>query len=245
MALTRYVRKNSYDHAAPPDYFMVSLLRNQITDVLNQYATGDSGDRQVLDVGCGEQPFRDALNQLGYRYISADVEQNSKATVDIICSIDHPLPPALIAQAPFEFIFCTEVMEHVADWHMAFHNFAQLLASGGRLFITCPHFFKLHEEPYDFWRPTPYALQYFGEKYHLEILHQVNAGDAWDILGTVIASVWPKPVTPTPQNYLLSKAVGGLRKLLIRALLADSVRSSVRLEGGPFYLSNIVVFEKQ
>ena len=92
---------------------------------------------------------------MGFDYTGADVQQNKAATVDFVAAIDQPLPPQLAGAGPFDFIVCTEVLEHVADWEMAFRNLRSLLAPGGRLLITCPHFYPLHETPHDYWRPTP------------------------------------------------------------------------------------------
>jgi hypothetical protein len=36
-------------------------------------------------------------------------------------------------------------MEHVADWDAAFKNFNLLLKDGGKLLLTAPFFFRLHE----------------------------------------------------------------------------------------------------
>jgi len=41
-------------------------------------------DGPVLDVGCGEQPFRTAIARSGHSYIGMDVVQNSAGTVDVI-----------------------------------------------------------------------------------------------------------------------------------------------------------------
>ncbi|NJL10543.1 MAG: class I SAM-dependent methyltransferase [Calothrix sp. SM1_7_51] len=162
---------------------------------------------RALDIGCGRQPFRKDLEALGYTYTSSDVNQNIESSVDILFELDKPIPIELIELSPFSLIFCTEVMEHIANWDMAFSNFAQLLSSGGRLLITCPYFYQLHEVPYDFWRPTPYALQYFADKHGFTLLFQENAGDAWDILGTLLANVYSLPSSRSLRDRLLNRIV--------------------------------------
>ena len=132
--------------------------------------------------GAAVNLFRKDLEALGYSYIGIDVQQNPEKSVDVICQIDKPLSAEMTNLGEFNFILCTEVLEHVAEWELAFGNFYKLLAPGGRLFITCPHFYQLHEEPYDFWRPTNHTLNYFGNKFKLRNIYQVNAGDAWDVL---------------------------------------------------------------
>ena len=104
----------------------------------------------MLDVGCGHQPFRTHLESSGGRYTSLDAQQNPEKTVDFVGAIDDDLSAGLLEIGPFDFILCTEVLEHVADWQKAFTNMASLMARQGRLLITCPHFYQLHEEPYDF-----------------------------------------------------------------------------------------------
>jgi SAM-dependent methyltransferase len=236
-------RRPNYEPGAPQDQFIVPLLRQHIEQILLTYAKPPSLHPRVLDVGCGRQPFRKDLEAIGYTYMSLDAQQNSEESVDIVYEIDKPLPSELINHATFDFILCTEVMEHVANWDVAFSNFAQLLAPGGRLFITCPHFYQLHEEPYDFWRATPYALQYFGNKFGFKILHQVNAGDAWDILGTLLASFYSLPASLSLRDRILNRIVSQCRQFILQLLIDRRIQKAVHLHS-PLYQANIVVFEK-
>lgn len=237
------VERPNYKPAALQEEFIVPLLRSHIEQVLSRYAKPTSSKPRVLDVGCGRQPFRKELEVLGYKYSGIDAQQNPESSVDIVCEIDKALPPEILSLGSFDFIFCTEVMEHIADWNMAFSNFDHLLVSGGRLFITCPHFYQLHEEPYDFWRPTPYALKYFGEQVGLKIIHQAKAGDAWDVLGTLIANCYSLPASRSFGDRVLNKIVSKCRKTLLQLLVTRRLQGAVKLHS-PLYLSNIVVFEK-
>lgn len=239
----RLDRRPDYELAAPQDRFIVQSLKKHIDRVLSTYANSGSSHPRALDIGCGCQPFRKDLEALGYEYISVDVNQNPEATVDILCEIDRPLPSELTKLDRFDFILCTEVMEHIVDWETSFSNFAKLLAPGGRLFITCPHVYQLHEEPYDFWRATPYALQYFGNKHGLNPIHQVNAGDAWDILGTLLANFYTLPVSHKIGDRILNRITSYFKQWLLKLLLNGTIQKSVSVHGS-FYQSNIVVFEK-
>lgn len=243
MISTNYVRRNDYATAAPQDRFIVSLLRYHIHNVLSNYGKPIKANSCALDVGCGSQPFRQDLEALSYSYISLDAEQNSEKTVNIVCPIDQPLPPEALTEGEFDFILCTEVMEHVANWQGAFENFSKLLAPGGRLLITCPFIYPLHEEPYDYWRPTPYTFQYFAEKYHLEIIHQVRAGDGWDVLGTLLANFEAKPKSRSFKSRLLYKIFYKCHKALLKSLLNGDLQKTLNAEG-TLYQANIVVFQK-
>lgn len=239
---TEVLERDRYEPTHPVEEFMVHLLRKHIEDVLSTYAIPTSSNPRVLDVGCGRQPFRQDLEGLGYKYVSIDAQQNPENSVDIVCEIDKPLPHELLSGC-FDFIFCTEVMEHVADWNVAFGNFVQLLVPGGKLFITCPHFYILHEEPYDFWRPTPYALQYFGNRYGLKVVHQINAGDAWDVMGTLLGSCYSTPLSRSFGSRFINKIFSKCCQALFKLIASRRLQSSVQLHS-PLYLANIAVFEK-
>lgn len=240
---TTFERRADYELAPPQDRFIVQLLKTHIDEVLSTYTKSESPHPRVLDVGCGRQPFRKELETLGYEYFSIDVHQNPEQSVDILCEIDRPLPNELIALGTFDFIMCTEVLEHVVDWDTTFDNLTKLLSSNGRLFITCPHIYQLHEEPYDFWRATPYALQHFGNKFGIKIIHQVNAGNAWDVLGTVLANFYTLPVSRKLSDRILNRIVSICRKFILKLLLIGYLQKSVRLQSS-LYQSNIVVFQK-
>lgn len=243
MMFTSYVRRADYEEAPPQDRFIVTLLRKGIQEVFSNYAKPEKVSPRALDVGCGSQPFRRDLEALGYSYISLDAEQNLEETVDIVCLIDQPLSLKTIEYGEFDFILCTEVMEHVANWEAAFSNLTKLLSPGGRLFITCPHIYQLHEEPHDYWRPTPYAFQYFADRYNLKIIYQAMEGDAWDVLGTVLANFQTEPVNQGLVHRIANKFVSKGQKILLKLLL-NGYLQRILIAKGALYQANLIVFEK-
>jgi SAM-dependent methyltransferase len=232
-----------YEPAAPQEEFIVPLLRRHIEEAIATYASSVPPQARALDVGCGRQPFRKLLESTGYSYTSLDVQQNAEATVDVICAIDEELPKELFSLGLFQFVLCTEVLEHVADWDRAFRNLAALMAPGGRLLITCPHFYQLHEEPYDFWRPTLHALRYCACRVGLRILQEKAAGDAWDVLGTMLANCYPSPTKNRLLHRGVSKLVASSQRWLFKLLRNRRLQMLVQLQS-PLYLANIVVFER-
>jgi SAM-dependent methyltransferase len=234
-------RRPDYRPGSPPEEFVVPLLRDRIEAALREDLPPPP--RVVLDVGCGRQPFRRLLEGPGSVYVGTDVTQTPERTVDVVAAIDAPLPAELLARGPFDFVLCTEVLEHVADWSAAFANLAALLRPGGRALVTCPHFYKLHEEPYDFWRPTPHALGHFARANGLAVVRQEAAGDGWDVLGTLLASCVAVPHRPGLLPRVGAKLVHLARGLAFRLLRARLPQRLARLPG--VYLSNVVVLEKR
>jgi SAM-dependent methyltransferase len=237
------VEKTAYIPTCDQEGFIVPVLKYELDELIEKYATVNQKKARVLDVGCGRQPFRNTFETKGYQYLSLDTQQSPESSVDFICEIDQLLPREILDAAPFDFIFCTEVLEHVADWEMTFRNFYQLLAPGGKLLITCPHFYPLHEVPYDFWRPTPYALQYYGNKFELNLLYQKNAGSTWDVLGTILGASHTVPISRRFADRLISRIAKHAHQILLSLLLKRFLQSHVQLNSS-LYLANIAVFEK-
>lgn len=221
---------------------MVPLLGNAIAAHIARRASCEGRPRICLDVGCGEQPLRAELLEAGFQYVSFDIEQNASGSVDYLGAIDQPLPAAL-ATLRFDLIVCTEVLEHVADWPTAFENLARLLKPGGQLLITCPHIWVPHEEPYDFFRPTSWALAHHGERVGLRVVELERLGDGYDVLGTVLAAVRLRAPRGRPWMWLVAGPLALLRKAALVWLNLRCLKRVVELRTG-LYLSTLAVLEK-
>ena len=235
-----------YRPGHPQETFIVPLLKGWIEAALVRHAGPASGiaNKAALDVGCGRQPFRPRVEALGYSYAGTDARQTPEGSVDFVCAIDGELPEDLERAAPFGLVLATELMEHVADWKAAFANLARLTDFGGVAILTCPFVFPLHEEPYDFWRPTPHALRRFATEAGFVVVESEKAGTVWDVLGTVLGAVR----TDYPGPSRVSKLVGFVRRRTlagatwaIRKRIADRLLPLV----GPVYLSNVLVLVKR
>lgn len=182
------MRREDYDSLlGEQEYFVTPLLRKSIKDALARIGKPAEAAR-VLDIGAGECPLRRTLEDLGFEYRSLDIAQNQSGSIDYVARIDAELPETLACAGGFDLLILTEVLEHVPDWQTSFQNLAKLLKPGSHCIITTPFFYMLHEEPYDFWRPTDHALRFFVEKNGMEMAHSQRIGDGWDVLGTLLCS---------------------------------------------------------
>ena len=107
--------------------------------------------------------------------------------------------------------------------------------------ITCPHMYPLHEEPYDFWRPTPYTFRHFGRKYGLNVIHEESVGTGWDVIGTIIASIRPKPWKDSWWGRKKAFLVYGFCRVCWKILSWGWIQRMAKAE--PVFISNIVVYE--
>lgn len=234
------IERTRYQPSSTQERFIVTLLRDALEGFIARHAV--RGGR-VLDVGCGGQPLRTTLESAGMRYAGLDTQSQAGVHTDYICAIDGVLPADLLAAGGFELVICTEVLEHVADWPAAWANLTRLLAPGGVLIFSAPFFYPLHEEPFDFFRPTKYAVKHWAERSGLEVVEQRTLGTAWDVLGTAIAASGPKPASSWPHAWLSAVVARQLRKLFCWFIGTGIPARLVRTKE-TMYLSNIAVLRK-
>jgi SAM-dependent methyltransferase len=235
-------RRTKYTSLRRLDRWIVPLLAEAISTRIERCRPAQANAQSCLDVGCGGQPLRAQLTQAGFAYSSLDVQQNAAGTVEHIGVIDGPLPTTLAGQH-FDFVVCTEVLEHVANWPAAFTNLAGLLKPGGRLLITCPHIWVPHEEPYDFFRPTNWALAHHAERAGLRALEIERLGDGYDVLGTVLAAVRLRAPRGRPWMWIVAGPAALLRKFTLTLLSLRCMKSVIELRTG-LYLDTVALLQK-
>jgi SAM-dependent methyltransferase len=113
---------------------------------------------RLLDVGCGEMPFR-ALLAPGTSYTGIDVPSAQAFGMtqhpDIVPFDGRAIP---FPDAVFDNILCTEVLEHVEDPQGLVEEMRRVLKPGGTLLATVPFAARVHHAPYDFHRFTRFRL---------------------------------------------------------------------------------------
>lgn len=240
---TNYDRRAEYIATWPPDEFIVPLLKEWIEVAIRETTTPAC---RVLDAGCGKQPFRGLIEGLDASYVGMDVHQNADNSIAFLGALDEPLPSGILADGPFDVILCTEVLEHVANWPAAFDNIAALLAPGGRVVLTCPHFYQLHEEPYDYFRATSYAIDWHARRVGLVPERIERLGNGWDVLGGVLANLFPIPegANRTLSNRAMGRAVRVLFYRVLFPLLRRRWLHRRLSPGGKLYVANAAVLRK-
>jgi SAM-dependent methyltransferase len=106
----------------------------------------------VLDLGCGERPWRFLLEPS--KVVGVDISAVG-ATPDVLADGAH-LP---FADASFVIVFSSQVLEHVPNADAVLNECARVLVPGGRLVMSVPFFWPLHEEPHDYCRFTSHGLR--------------------------------------------------------------------------------------
>lgn len=242
------MRRTDYKPQGSQESFIVPLLENKITSALHLIGQDLFGpqltERNVLDCGCGNQPLRKKLQSIGLKYESLDITQNCETNVDYVCSIDAQVEQfQSVVHTKYDLVICTEVLEHVRDLQMAFRNLFASSNPGGFAILTIPFFYPLHEEPFDFCRPTPHLIQSLAKDAGYHVISIEKAGSAVEVMGTLLGAVrlrydCPKSFSEKIYNRLLLLA----QSTLFRHLQKNTARIVADNDG--IYLSNIAILRK-
>src|SRR3989344_3326203 len=108
----------------------------------------------VVDVGAGRAPYRGLLKCK--KYVGIDIERRGDVENLIIADINKDIP---IDSESVDVVILTEVLEHLRNPNRAMEELCRILKPGGKLVLTTPLLWPLHEEPNDFQRFTKYGLE--------------------------------------------------------------------------------------
>jgi SAM-dependent methyltransferase len=119
---------------------MQKLTRRRLDIFLKKNATTE----RVLDIGSGGSSYATYFpNRVT---VDIDPERHPEIVADAAA-----LP---FADASFEFILSTEMLEHVLDPVKVLAEMHRVLAPGGTLILTTRFVYQLHDAPHDYWRYT-------------------------------------------------------------------------------------------
>jgi SAM-dependent methyltransferase len=158
--------------------------------LMERYAHG-----RLIDLGCGDIPFRDLLLPHVTGYDSLDLFPETRNLTYVADIQDMATVPG----DAYDTAICLEVLEHVPDPFRAAREIARILAPGAVLIVSVPHLSRLHAEPHDYYRYTRHGLRRVLEQAGLEIVELHQRGAVFTFLGHQLSTVvltltWGIPV---------------------------------------------------
>jgi SAM-dependent methyltransferase len=231
--MTTPARRSSYRPSlVRSDYFVTRAVGGFIERALRQHVRPGA---LVVDVGCGEQPWRPLVESLGARYLGTDVTQNAAGSVRVRCLADR-VP---LRDHAADLVLCTEVLEHVPDPGRALREVHRVLGPDGTVIVTTPFLYPLHEQPWDFQRLTRYQLERLAHESGFAAVVLTTAGNEVEVWATFWDRFW---------SDLLPAGLGPIRLALLCPLraLANLVAAGLSAATGGrlpqhAYLSNLAV----
>lgn len=122
---------------------------------------------EVLDVGCGRQPYRAHLPATRYVGLDVDTPQTralGKADV-VYDGKTIPFPAA-----SFDGVLCSQVLEHVFLPEKFLGEINRVLRPGGRFILTVPFVWDEHEQPHDFGRYSSFGVRALLERNGFDVI---------------------------------------------------------------------------
>jgi ubiquinone/menaquinone biosynthesis C-methylase UbiE len=137
---------------------------------LDRFIEAHATDRHTLDIGAQNGPYAAHFP----RRIALDIKRGNG--VQIIGDAQ-----ALgIADATFEVVLCTEVLEHLPEPQRAIDEMFRVLVPGGQLLLTTRFLFPIHDAPHDYFRFTKYGLRHLLRRFEI-----VELQEETDAVGTL------------------------------------------------------------
>jgi len=128
----------------------------------------------VLDIGAGKAHFKTLLKNMNYLAMDFfDYEP-----INVVTDITKQLP---FQSNKFDCLILSNVLEHVSEPQALLKECLRILKKDGILLMTVPFFIKIHQEPYDFYRYTPFCFEYLLSQAGFVKTRVENIGDIFDI----------------------------------------------------------------
>lgn len=153
---------------------------------------------KVLDIGAGTCPYRKFFRHCNY--VTHDFRKYKKVhrelseyiwkygKIDIVSDITS-IP---VADASFDVIICTEVLEHVPEPIKALQEISRILRVRGKLFLSSPLGSGIHQQPHHFYGGfTPYFYRKYLKQFGFRVINiKPNGGFFLHLLQEIHRAAW-------------------------------------------------------
>ena len=140
---------------------------------------------RLADLGCGKCPLYVVYKPLVTEAICVDWpgSLHTSPFLDLAADLNEPLK---LETAAFDTVLMTDVLEHIRNPAALMSEIARILRPKGRLLLTVPFLYWIHEQPYDYFRYTRYALSEFCRTADLEVVELAEYGGAPEVLLDIV-----------------------------------------------------------
>ncbi len=155
---------------------------------------------EVLDVGCGQSPYRFLLDKATTTYTGIDIfeaERFDYANPEIVPFDGEHIP---FPDGHFDAVICTEVLEHASNYQQLVDEIHRVMKDGAEAIVTVPWSARFHYVPYDFFRYTPSSLTSMFQGFAAA---DISArGTDLSVIGSKLVVVWFRNAFPTRRRRI-------------------------------------------
>lgn len=188
---------------------------------------------RVLDVGCGQKPYRALVPASDYVGVDIESEVTRRLGAADVYYDGRKLP---FDDSAFDGVLCSQVLEHVFTPGDFLGEIRRVLRPGGVLVLATPFAWDEHEQPHDFGRYSSFGLKALLERHGFEVVAQrKTCADFRAIVQLASGALYKVTRTRHRGLNMLAQLLLLAPVNLVGGLLA------LVLPGNPdFYLDNIV-----
>jgi SAM-dependent methyltransferase len=174
-------------------------------------------DGELLDIGCGRKPYAPLVLPHVDRYVGLEHPEtlHGREFVDVWGEATN-LP---FEDASFDSVVAFQVLEHIEEPQVMLREAYRVLRPGGRLLVTTPFMWGIHEAPRDFYRYTRYGLAHLVGAAGFEGVEVTASAGYWATAGLRL-SYYTRRLSRGPLAYVM-RAVQVV--IQATALLLDSL----------------------
>src|SRR5262245_41657300 len=135
---------------------------------------------RLLDVGCGQKPYEHIFTPFLSEYVGIEREETFALThaagAERRPDLTYDGRRLPFDDRSFDTVLNVQVLEHTPHPAELVSEMARVLRDDGRLILSAPFQFRLHEEPHDYFRYSPHGLRALCSDAGLEITEVVPMG---------------------------------------------------------------------
>ena len=187
---------------------------------LREHAKG-----KLLDLGCGKVPLFEAYREFVDENICVDWEkgQHMNEYLDCECDLNAQLP---FTDSEFETIILSDTLEHIAEPDGLWTEMARVLSPGGKIIVSVPFYYWLHEQPHDYYRYTEFALRRFVTRSGLRVIQLESLGGTPEVMADILSkNIFHLPLIGPSLAALTQWFTSGFVRTSLGKKLSDATRA--------------------
>lgn len=162
----------------------------------------------ILDLGCGEQPYRQYYVSCFDHIVAADFSVRN--TAPMVCADAQALP---FRNNAFDVILFSEIIEHVSNPAAAIAELRRVLRLGGLLVITWPFAYSMHELPTDYARFTEFGMDQLLQSNGFKYETLFRRGDVIAVICIIFCQILTNGLELLRRAPLLGRMLAPILKL--------------------------------
>ena len=156
------------------DIAHLKIIRENVASFMQRAARECSADpKRLLDIApqvhAGAKPFFSP--NISIDTFDIDPKAGCTFTGDL-CKTNENIPAE-----SYDYMVCTEVLEHTLQPFDAVNEMRRMLRTGGLLFLSVPFNFRIHGPLPDCWRFTEHGLRALFREWTIVELNEVETAD--------------------------------------------------------------------